>query len=250
MNFSALARSYNSLSHKDQLRALLSSFLDEANYSSFNKYQLAQAINEILIKNYEGEQRLKYLLAKEFITKNYVAAFEVRAKTSRTDFLAINGVTHSFEVKSKIDSLARLKKQTEDYGTVFEYNTVVIDKKHLKKVIELVPAFYGIWYYEKNRKIEYRQASYSPKLNSWEQLLLFNKKELKSTFGSTDKTPIIEHFDATEINEALKLVLKGRYKKRWQFLQVNWKNILPIDLQFFFNTNVEPALVYGLQPKH
>ena len=246
MDYSSLARSYNTLSYTHQLRELLAAFFQTEKYNDLTKFELAKIVNDIIFKHYNGEQILKYRLAKEFINKNYVAAFEVKAKTSRTDFLVINGNTKSFEVKSKIDTLNRLKKQVEDYGDVFEYNTVVIDKSHLEKVLELIPDYYGIWYYDKGKKIIYRVAQYSPKINPGEQLGLFNKKELRKAFGNPEKITILNTHSSKQINEALKNALKERYKQRWFFVQTNWDIILPIDLQFFFNTNVKPEIIYGL----
>lgn len=246
MDYSSLARSYNTLSYTHQLRELLASFFQTEKYNNLTKYELAKTVNNIVFKHYNGEEILKYRLAKEFIKRDYVAAFEVKAKTSRTDFLVINGDTKSFEVKSKIDTLNRLKKQVADYGDVFEYNTVVIDKSHLEKVLTLIPDYYGVWYYNNGNKIIYRAAQYSPKINPIEQLSLFNKRESEKAFGISEEITILNTHSSKEINDALKNALRGRYKKRWSFVQTNWDIILPIDLQFFFNTNVNPEIIYGL----
>nr|WP_315232699.1 sce7726 family protein [uncultured Flavobacterium sp.] len=245
MDYSVLSRSYNTLSYTKQLRELVAAFFQTEKYNEYNKFQLAKKINDTIFENYEGEQILKFKLAKEFNKKKYVAAFEVKAKNSRTDFLVINGDTKSFEVKSKIDTLNRLAKQVSDYGDVFEYNTVVIDKCHLNKVLKLLPDYYGVWFYENNKKIVYKEAKYSPNINALEQLGLFNKKELLKSFKSFDKDYIVRNHLATNINLALKNTLKQRYSNRWLFVQENWDNILPIDIQFFFNTNVKPEIIYG-----
>ena len=225
MDYSSLARSYNTLSYTHQLRDLLGAFFQTDKYKDLNKFELSKIVNDAIFKNYEGEQIIKYLLAKEFIRKNYVAAFEV---------------------KSKIDTLNRLKKQVEDYGDVFEYNTVVIDKTHLKRVIELIPAYYGVWCYEKSKKVVYREAAYSPMINATEQLTLMNKKELQKYFSNNSNEQILINFSATQINDKLKQALKSRYFNRWSFVQTYWDIILPIDLQFFFNTNVKPEIIYGI----
>lgn len=199
MDYSALARSYHTLSYTHQLRGLLSAFFRTDKYEELTKYELAKTVNDVVFKHYDGEQILKYKLAKEFRNKKYVAAFEVKAKSSRTDFLVINGDTRSFEVKSKIDTLNRLNKQVGDYGDVFEFNTVVIDKVHLSKVIEIIPEYYGIWYFEGSRKITHRAAECSPKINATEQLGLFNKKELMKSFGSVDRDEIPASNDSSKI---------------------------------------------------
>ncbi|WP_051190515.1 sce7726 family protein [Kaistella palustris] len=246
MDYSVLARSYKTLSYEKELREMYCTFHNNPDYNALSKHELTLLINEDIFKNYNGEQVLKYKIAKEFINKQYVAAFEVKVKSSRTDFLVINGDTKSFEIKSKIDTLQRLAKQTADYGTVFEYNTVLIDKCHLSKVIKSLPDFYGIWYYEGDEKIIFREASYSPNINSGEQLTLFNKKELKTAFSTSCIETILSTNTGESINCALKIMLKKRYNDRWNFLQNNFKKIVPIDLQFFFNTNVDPFLIYNI----
>lgn len=246
MDYSALVRSYNTLSYTNQLRELLAAFFQTNKYDELSKYQLAKTVNDVAFKHYEGEQILKYKLAKEFRNIKYVAAFEVNAKNSRTDFLAINGDSKSFEIKSKIDTLNRLNKQVRDYRDVFEFNTVVIDKTHLSSVIEIIPEYYGIWYFIGNKKIVHRDAKCSPKINPIEQLGLFNKRELLKSFGSVDINEILESNNSAKINNELKEMLKKRYANRWRFVQSNWDQILPIDLQFFFNTNVKPEIIYGV----
>lgn len=246
MDYSVLARSYKTLSYEKELREMYCTFHNNPDFSTLSKHELTLLINDDIFQNYNGEQVLKYKIAKEFINRQYVAAFEVKVKSSRTDFLVINGDTKSFEIKSKIDTLQRLAKQTADYGNVFEYNTVLIDKCHLSKVIKALPEFYGIWYYEGDEKTIFREASYSPNINSREQLSLFNKKELTTAFCTASIETILNTHDAYAINRALKNMLKKRYNDRWSFIQNNFEKIVPIDLQFFFNTNVDPHLIYNI----
>lgn len=246
MDYSSLARSYNTIGYTNQLRGLLAAFFQTDKYKELTKYELAKTVNDVVFKHYNGEQILKYKLAKEFRNKKHVGAFEVKVKSSRTDFLVIKDNTKSFEVKSKIDTLNRLNKQVSDYGDVFEFNTVVIDKVHLSNVIGIIPEYYGIWYFEGNKKIIFRAAQYSPKINAIEQLGLFNKKELIKSFDSVNRSEILTSSDSSKINRELKEMLKKRYFDRWIFVQSNWDLILPIDLQFFFNTNVKPEIIYGV----
>lgn len=244
MDYGILARSYNTLHYEPQLRALLSNFFKELSFDGLTKYALHQSVNETLLKHYQGEEILKFRLAKFFREKDYVAAFEVKAKGSRADFLVINGETKCFEIKSKIDNLKRLGKQSNDYKDVFEFNTVVTDQKHLTLVEELLPKYYGIWTFEGNERIEYRKCKRSPSLDSMSQLSLMTKKELVSNFGLNDHEIILSNYSKDAINEILKECLKKRYQSRWNFVQANWDSILPIDIQFFFNCNIRPEVVY------
>lgn len=245
MDFGVLARSYNPLYYNSQLKSILINFYKNENFEDFSKKDLHIRINNTLFKNYKGEEILKYRLANYYKNKDYVAAFEVKAKTSRADFLVINGSTRCFEIKSKIDTLYRLKKQAIDYGDVFEYNTVVIDKKHLDAVCEIIPEYYGIWCFNGSKKVSFREAAMSPFLNENSQIGLFTKKELNKYFGIACKETVLKKHTGFDINLQLKQALKDRYKNRWSFVTKNWDKILPIDLQFFYNTNVCPDLIYN-----
>ena len=115
MDYGILARSYNTLHYESQLKKVLTSFYKELiSFEGYSKFSLHQVINDALVQNYSGEEILKFKLAQYFRLKDYTAAFEVRAKSSRADFLVINGETKCFEIKSKIDTLKRLEKQTLD----------------------------------------------------------------------------------------------------------------------------------------
>jgi hypothetical protein len=77
------------------------------------------------------------------------------------------------------------------------------------------------------------------------QISLLNKKEKKQVFGMDTDLEILSTKSQKHINEGLKIALKSRYQSRWNFLTSQWENILPIDIQFFFNKNINPNLVYG-----
>jgi len=246
MDYGVLARSYNTLDYPDLLKKKLIAFFKYNSFDGYSKYELHQRINDVLFQNYEGEEILKYKLAKSFLRNQYIAAFEVRALNSRADFLVINGDTKCFEVKSKIDTLNRLKKQSQDYSDVFEFNSVVIDEKHLCLVEKIIPPYYGIWGFTGSKKIIFREAQLSPFLNPASQLGLLTKKELNKHFGNATIIEIVASYNNETINQRLKDALKLRYQKRWNFVKDNWDKILPMDLQFFFNTNVNPELIYNV----
>lgn len=244
MDYCALYRSYNLLDSRIQLANLLNAFDQRTTFEDATRLELVKKINALLLRNHHGEANLKYRLAKEFIDKKYIGAFEVKANSSRSDFVIINGTTQSFEIKSKFDTLNRLSKQTADYGDVFEFNTLVIDQSHLSKVEELIPSYYGIWYFEKAKKVIHRKPALSPQINPKAQLKLFTLKELEKAFSTRNMDDILVSVNAKAINEALKDTLRARYAKRWRFVQQHWSQILPIDVQFFFNSNVKPSIIY------
>lgn len=245
MDYSVLARSYNTLDYPEKLRQMLIAFYKDDALLFFSKANLHKKVNDDLLANYHGEEILKFRLANYYRTRDYIAAFEVKALNSRADFLAINGYTRCFEIKSKIDTLSRLKKQSVDYKDIFEYNTIVVDDRHLNHIINIIPIYYGIWTFKGNKRIVHRKALTSPDINPEKQLLILTKKELNKYFLSSNIPEINRSFSSKEINDLFKNALKARYHARWNFILNNWNSILPIDLQFFFNSNIDPELIYA-----
>lgn len=63
---------------------------------------------------------------------------------SRVDIAVINGKMHGYEIKSEQDTLERLPNQLESYNKVFDKMTIVVCEKHLNKVADIVPEWWGI----------------------------------------------------------------------------------------------------------
>jgi len=240
----ALAKSYNILDYTPKLRKLATSagFYTE----NFTKKELHKTINDVIYNNYKGEVTIKALLVQFFKNKNVTASFEIKVNSSRIDFLTINGETKSYEIKSELDNLSKLVKQTEDYTKVFEYNYIVIDEKHYTKAKEILPDGYGIIIL-RNRKLDtVREAKKNDMLCMEMQLNLFTQRELKMHFKNQtgNKIKIIKECTGKEINNELKSMLKKRYEINWSFLKNNLNNIFAIDYQYFFYHNIEPNIIY------
>lgn len=62
----------------------------------------------------------------------------------RADLAFVNGELWGYEIKSEADSLVRLGMQVEHYERVFEFNTLVAAKKHLKLAKWRIPETWGI----------------------------------------------------------------------------------------------------------
>jgi hypothetical protein len=242
----SIAQDYCTLDYSPKLAALLTRVFPESNFCGLQKYELHKKLNEVIVKHYSGEQILKYALFNYHYKKNIVAAFEMRVNKSRTDFLAINGVSSSFEIKSGLDNLYKLHKQSSDYSLVFDYNYIVVDEKHLENAKEIVPMCFGIWSFDSSKRIVHRKAAPNNRIDPEVQLRLLTKKELMYQFKEKHGCieDILKENNAAEINSRFKAALKERYKMRWQFLLSHQDSILPIDLQFFFNQNIDPSIVY------
>ena len=243
-----LAKSYNALDYAPRLKRLLSEVYPLQSFDEFSKYDLHELLNKTLLANYKGEEVLKYRLFEKYCSKrDIVGAFEIKVNNSRVDFLAINGTTSSFEIKSELDNLSKLSKQVADYKLAFEYNYVVVDERHVQKVEALIPERFGIWSYVNDVYKNHRKAELNDEIDAEVQLNLLTKKERQLSFPEQDgiALEILMTYDDDIINEQFKKALKDRYRKRWQFLIANEPNIFPIDLQFFFNTNIEPKYIYS-----
>lgn len=241
-----IAKSYNPLDYNQQLIQLLSFAYPSLSFEGWDKFKLHQLVNDVVISKYDGEQVLKYYLFKNFYKKKVIAAFEIKVNNSRADFLTINGSTNSFEIKSSLDNLYKLKKQASDYIRTFEYNYLVMDEKHLQNASELVPSSFGLWSFKNGRKKVHRNAILNEKIDVEIQLSILTKKDLKRFFSEVNgnKRQILKLFKEEEINFRFKSALKSKYCKRWSFVVENVDLILPVDIQFFFKTNINPKHIY------
>lgn len=242
-----LAKSYNTLDYSVKLSTLLKKAFPSENFDHFSKYELHKLLNDTLLQNFNGEEVLKYKLFQYYINKqNLIAAFEIKVNNSRVDFLTINGHTTSFEIKSELDNLSKLRKQMADYMLAFEFNYLVIDERHIEKAKDLLPESFGLWSYGEGKYKKLRTAKLNDKIDPEVQLSLLTKRELQNSFSEIGGVlkGILNSYDAHNINRQFKKTLKDRYRSRWEFLIANHRQIFPIDLQFFFNTNIQPSHIY------
>ena len=71
---------------------------------------------------------------------------------ARIDIVALNGAIHGFEIKSESDDLRRLPIQVDFYNKVLDTITIVMGNRHLLKVKEIIPSWWGIITVEKKSK--------------------------------------------------------------------------------------------------
>ena len=63
----------------------------------------------------------------------------------RIDLALIDQHIEGFEIKSDLDTLRRLERQTELFGSVFERMTLVTVQRHLEAAMSVVPDWWGVW---------------------------------------------------------------------------------------------------------
>ena len=174
-NLIPLVRSYNVLLPIIELRKLVQTTFPNCNAEELNKYALHKIINDGIINNYNGEVKIKALLVDYFIKDNAVSCFEIRANSSRLDYLRINGESISYEIKSELDTLVKLEKQVNDYSELFEYNYIVSHIRHIEKAKEIIPCNYGIINITDNEISIERKAKKNRQIDSNKQLNLLTK---------------------------------------------------------------------------
>ncbi len=219
-----------------------------------------KVVNEIVMNYYMGEKKVKYHLAKKFINRqDEVSLFEFNIGTSRLDFARINGYSYAYEIKTEFDTLEKLEKQLLDYSRVFDYIHAVVHPKYRKKVLELVPEYCGVATYNSDKEgfpFHYiKKRKLNPNIDSEIQLKTLTVKEINSILKAYDindysiarkdkEKLILDLIPGKKINHLFKEHIKLRFQKRWFHICNNIEEIEPIDLQSFFKSTVDPALIY------
>ncbi len=94
------------------------------------------------------DKDIRSVLIDHFLSHDPSAAVHHELRLSRgrgrADCAIVNGTLSGYEIKSTRDSLARLSGQVPNYEKVFEFCSVVVAKKHLKRIKDAVPRRWGI----------------------------------------------------------------------------------------------------------
>lgn len=260
-----LSKSYNcSLMDFQIWELLLSAFGQEYKFL-FNQCKkdisVHKLLNDIIMRYSPGERIIKYYVIKDHINKkNEVTLFEMNVDNSRTDICCVNGKSSVYEIKTEYDSTIRLKKQIMDYSKVFEYIYIITHVNHLQKVLDIVPEYCGIRTYElekgRCRFITKRRSSKNFNIDSKAQIRNLTSDELKIALRNMKisnipnsrelrEKKILEVSNERKINDIFKSAIKNRYFNQWYFLRNNFDDILPIDVQSFFHSPIEPELIYS-----
>ncbi|MGE7795005.1 sce7726 family protein [Lysinibacillus fusiformis] len=100
---------------------------------------------------------------------------------SRVDIAVVNGILHGYEIKSESDNLLRLPNQIIDYNKVFDRMTIVVQRKYLAEVKEIIPKWWGILlvttYKGENHLREIRKGRLNPNVDSLSLSMLLWKNE-------------------------------------------------------------------------
>jgi hypothetical protein len=168
-------------------------------------------------------EALKNLLRRQDNTAAIIDELPLMRGRGRADLAFVNGELWGFEIKSEGDSLIRLGVQQVNYENVFEFNTLVAVRKHLRLARRRIPKIWGIIEAKRvNGKIELlqrRQAQRNHSINNSALARLLWKNECRYILRGAQvythpQTPVIELWNlvqslnsehlCTEVREALK----------------------------------------------
>lgn len=260
---------YDLFMYDENVWDLIEAVFPEISMEKFNDFRKKvlghEIVNKLVYNNYPGEINIKYSFIKKLINnKNEISLFEMYVNSSRLDLARINGNSYAYEIKTELDQLTKLEKQLKDYSKAFEYIYVITSENHINKAKNIIPDYCGLILYEQKNNDYYFENIKSPSYNNnydyevqvdcfsskdLETILLnnninkFKRKEIP-TLKDDRKRFLFENFSKDNINSLFKFGVKKKYEKRWGFLQQNFDEIKPIDIQAFFKSNTEPKWIY------
>ena len=117
----------------ETIKQSLNSKIHPVNMSKLREHSIREACRNRLRRQFAGDQST--LIVEEF---------GVLGGQRRVDVAAINGHFHGYEIKSDLDNLERLAGQSEKYGLVFDYLTVICTEKYLASADMILPQHWGL----------------------------------------------------------------------------------------------------------
>lgn len=170
-------------------------------------------LDDFTIRNSLKTRLKKQGLASELIFDELA----VNRGIAIADIVAFFEKPHCFEIKSDIDSLTRLEKQSYVYSSSFPKVSLVTTEKHISQAIKIIPAWWGLILAKKFRgkvTLKYLRKSSTNPVSTKEYLsrLLWNselKHELKKrNIRYTQKSARAELSNLLAENTSQELIFK------------------------------------------
>ncbi len=101
---------------------------------------------------------------------------------ARADALLVGDRICGFEIKSDVDSIARLPRQIEAYGQVVERAFLVVGERHRQKATDILPDWWHVWVAREERGVislsQTRRGRLNPDVNPLAVLTFMNRAQL------------------------------------------------------------------------
>jgi hypothetical protein len=137
---------------------------------------------------------LNYLRASKIINARSIIASEyVLGTTGRRADLAVHNGSRfiGIEVKSRYDTLIRLRDQLKVYTACFDEVMLVLDERHIDEGLEIASDEVAVFEIGHNRQLSLRRAAtVEPLVDSEMRLQLLTMQELKKLIGYNVSLPV------------------------------------------------------------
>ena len=216
-------------------------------------------VNDLIFNYYYCERVIKYHFIKHLKNRvDHIVAFEMAIGDSRVDICRINGSSYAYEIKTEYDTFDRLDTQMRDYLKTFEKVYVIVPKSRVEDVKVHVPKSCGVISYRIDdhmnivfsyvKRAEKNTCDISFCINSLSSndmsylLKLLNVKDYKTRKEKLHA--LLELTNSKSIWTQYRQLLRHKYEEQWIFITKHFEEILPIDIQSFFSSNMNPNLLY------
>lgn len=120
-----------------------------------------------MILSAPGEAAIRAALKERLAAPgvNLIDELGIKHGKFRVDVCAVTHELHGYEIKSDLDTVARLPDQAKHFSLVFQRMTLVVGPKLLGAALTIVPAWWGIMLATDTGLVELREAGVNPKPN-------------------------------------------------------------------------------------
>ena len=255
-------KNYNIYDPEDVRWAKLEYALNRTSHSDIEllrkNYLSNKIVNDLIFNFYYCERVIKYYFIKHLKEMNNIVAFEMSIGDSRVDICRINGSLYAYEIKTEYDTFDRLETQMQDYLRTFQKVYIILPHTRVESVRPILPDSCGIISYRinKSRDVVFSYAQRAQK-NHCDIASCINSLSssdmsylLKSLKGNDCRTRnekrehLLQIADTKPIWKQYRQLLRHKYENQWGFITEHFDRILPIDIQSFFSSNMDPGLLY------
>lgn len=218
-----------------------------------------KVVNDLIFHFYYCERVIKYHFIKHLKNRiDHIVAFEMAIGDSRVDICRINGSSYAYEIKTEYDTFDRLESQMRDYLKTFEKVYVIVPKNRVEDVKMHIPDHCGVISYRVDnnmdvvfsyvKRAKHNCCDISFCINSLSSsdmsylLKLLNEKDFKTRKEKLDT--LLKLANSKSIWKKYRQLLRHKYEDQWAFITKHFDEILPVDIQSFFSSNMNPTLLY------
>jgi hypothetical protein len=167
---------------------------------SMSLAQFFDLIYMILFKSYRNEYIYKNAIANKILLgrhslKTSHMLIEFRVGNCKADVVVVNGTSAVYEIKSELDSFARLENQIKNYLKIFDYINVITSVSQVNKLKSILPDKAGILLLTNRNTISTIRESKSNRKNTNPSILFDSLrkneyvKAIKEYFGIVPDVP-------------------------------------------------------------